>query len=263
MPDASAEVRGRGARRGARGAPSGPRALLALTAGAVLLRVLLFFGRGDFVAFDEGWYLLLGQSLWAGNGFRLTGLRHTALSPLFPVVAGGVAAVAGDPVWAGRTVAAVAGGLLVLPCWSLFRRLAGRRTAWLGCLVVAVMPSLSAFTVPYWVGWDLWMGPEPVYHLFVFTGFALALRGHDRSSPRDWALAGASFALAYLARPEAILIGGILGAVACGSAILRRSGRSTLQPLAFAIAFGVFAAPYWVYLHDALGRWALTGRHLP
>ncbi|HEX6939665.1 MAG TPA: hypothetical protein VF158_09650, partial [Longimicrobiales bacterium] len=46
-------------------------------------------------------------------------------------------------------------------------------------------------------------------------------------------------------------------------AILRRSGRSTLQPLAFAIAFGVFAAPYWVYLHDALGRWALTGRHLP
>src|SRR5690606_18179625 len=146
--------------------------LVWLSAGAIALRLLTFLGRGDFVAFDEGWYLLLGQSFWHGEGYRLTGLRHTTLSPLYPMLAGAVAMVAGNPVWAGRVVAALAGGLLVLPCWSIFRRLAGRRTAWLGCLVVAVLPSLSAFTVPYWVGWDLWMGPEPVYHLFVFTGFA-------------------------------------------------------------------------------------------
>ena len=31
-----------------------------LTAGACALRLLAFLGRGDYVAFDEGWYLLLG-----------------------------------------------------------------------------------------------------------------------------------------------------------------------------------------------------------
>lgn len=236
--------------------------LALLTAGAILLRILLFLGRGDFVAFDEGWYLLLGQSFWEGGGYRLTGLRHTTLSPLFPIVAGAVAGVVGSPVWAGRLVAALAGGLLVLPCWLLFRRLAGRRTAWLACLAVAVMPSLCAFTVPYWVGWDLWMGPEPVFHFFVFSGFALALRAFERESPRDWAFAGASFALAYLARPEAILITGLFGLTAFGVAAVRKPRTFALPPFVFAIAFAVCAAPYWIYLHDTLGRWTLSGRHV-
>ena len=242
---------------------SDKRAVVALAAVAISLRLLTFIGRGDFVAFDEGWYLLLGQSLWDGEGYRLTGLRHTTLSPLFPVLAGGLGELLGDLVWAGRIVAAVMSGLLVLPCWFIFRRLAGRRTAWLACIIIAALPSLSAFTVPYWVGWDLWMGPEPVFHFFLFTGFAFALRGHGRNSPRDWTLAGVAFALAYLARPEAVLIAGLLVVGAGSAAVVRTSIRSAVQPLLFAIAFGVCAAPYWVYLHDALGRWTLTGRHLP
>lgn len=222
----------------------------------------MFLGRGDFVAFDEAWYLLLGQSLWSGDGYRLTGLRHATLSPLFPILAGAVERVIGSPVWAGRAVAAVTGGLVVLPCWSIFRRLAGRRTALLACLILAVLPSLAAFTVPYWVGWDLWMGPEPVFHLFLYTGIALVLRAGAKGAVSTWAWAGIAFALAYLARPEAIVIAGLVGFAAVGAAAARRAVRAALGPAILFVGFGLAGAPYWLYLHDVLDRWTITGRHV-
>ncbi|NIQ52338.1 MAG: hypothetical protein GWN71_02350, partial [Gammaproteobacteria bacterium] len=75
------------------------------------------------MAFDEGWYLLLGRNLFAGDGYTLAGLQHVTLSPLFPLLAGLLDLVLHDAVWAGRVVAAVSAGLLVVPCWFLFRRL--------------------------------------------------------------------------------------------------------------------------------------------
>ncbi|MBI4541228.1 MAG: glycosyltransferase family 39 protein [Gemmatimonadetes bacterium] len=234
--------------------------LLVLAIGAVLFRLLMFLGRGDYVAYDEGFYLLLGRNLWAGEGYTLTGLRHVALSPLFPVLAGAVDRVVGQPVWAGRIVAAVTGGLLILPCWSIFRRLGGRRAALLGCGLIAVMPSLAPFVVPYWIRWDLWVGAEPVLHLFLFSGIALSLRAFTSGRLLDWLLAGTAFALAYLARPEAIIPAVLLAATA-GAILLRRRKVAQAGRLAsFAVTFAAVALPYWLYLHDALGRWTLTGR---
>jgi 4-amino-4-deoxy-L-arabinose transferase-like glycosyltransferase len=234
--------------------------LAVLAFGAILLRLSLFLGRGDFVAFDEGWYLLLGQSLWSGDGYRLTGLRHTTLSPLFPILAGGLGRVIGDPVWAGRIVAAVTSGLLVIPCWSIFRRLAGRRTALFACVIVALTPSLAPFLAPELVGWDLWVGAEPVYHLFLYSGIALALRAVADQRWRDWFYAGTCFALAFLARPEAVVPMGLFGLLAIGSYLIRRRPRQVLGPLFGALAIVLIASPYLMYLRDATGNWTLTGR---
>lgn len=150
--------------------------LALLTCGAIALRLLMFIGRGDYVAFDEGFYLLLGRNLWDWNGFTLSGLRHIALSPLFPILAGGLNLLMGDPVWAGRIVAALTSGLLVVPCWFLFRRISSRRTAFGGCAIILVLPALTPFVAPVWMGWDLWVGAEPVLHLFLYTGLAISLR---------------------------------------------------------------------------------------
>lgn len=95
---------------------AGPRSVLLLTLAAVALRLVMFLGRGDYLAFDEGWYLLLGRNLFSGDGYTLSGLRHTTLSPLFPILAGATGAVLRDPIWAGRLVAAVTAGLVVWPC---------------------------------------------------------------------------------------------------------------------------------------------------
>jgi len=237
------------------------RALLALTAAAILLRLVLFLGRGHYVAFDEGWYLLLGRNFWSGEGYTLSGLQHVALSPLFPVLAGALDVLIGDAVWAGRIVAAASAGLLVVPCWFIFHRLAGRTTAVVACTFLALMPSLAPFVAPYWIGWDLWVGAEPLLHLFLFTGVAFFLRaweGEHGSRPAA-AGCGAAFGLAYLARPEAIVAFGFLGLVAVLAA--RRRLRSRAVPIVLcAAAFAVTAAPYWSYLHDTLGRWSVTGR---
>ncbi|HEX7052146.1 MAG TPA: glycosyltransferase family 39 protein [Longimicrobiales bacterium] len=231
-----------------------------LVPAAVVLRLVLFLGRGDYVAYDEAFYLLLGRNLWSGAGFTLSGLRHIALSPLFPILAGGVDRVLGDAVWAGRVVAAVTSGLLVLPCWSIFNRLAGRRTALLACILIAVLPSLAPYGSPFWVGWDLWVGAEPVLHLFLFCGIAFVLRGFERGRIRDWAAAGAAFGLAYLARPEAVIPFGLLGLAAAATLLVRRRLRGLASSVAFGAAFIIIALPYWIYLHDATGRWTLTGR---
>jgi 4-amino-4-deoxy-L-arabinose transferase-like glycosyltransferase len=231
-----------------------------LTLGAIVLRLIVFTSRGDYVAFDEGWYLLLGRSLFDGDGYTLSGLRHTTLSPLFPVLAGAMGTLLGDIIWGGRLVAALAAGLLIVPCWHLFHRLAGRQAALIGCLLVAVMPSLAPFAAPYWIEWDLWVGAEPLLHLFAFGGLALTLRALDRGRVLDYALAGASFALAYLARPEAILVFGLVGGAVGIMALAGRNAPRIARALVMALAFAATAAPYWLYLHDALGRWAISGR---
>ncbi|HUF12919.1 MAG TPA: glycosyltransferase family 39 protein [Longimicrobiales bacterium] len=236
--------------------------LLSLTLAAIALRLLLMLGRGDYVAFDEGWYLLLGRNLWSGDGYTLSGLDHVALSPLFPILAGALDRVIDDAVWAGRIVAALAAGLLVVPCWSIFRRLGGREIALVGATFVAVMPSLAPFVVPYWIGWDLWVGAEPLLHLFLFTAIALFLRAWQDGGIGVALACGAAFGLAYLSRPEAIVLFAIVGLIALAAAL--RSLLATRARLwlvvAGSLAFVVVAAPYWIYLHDQLGRWAISGR---
>jgi 4-amino-4-deoxy-L-arabinose transferase-like glycosyltransferase len=234
--------------------------VLLLTLAAIALRVIVFTSRGDYIAFDEGWYLLLGRSLFDGNGYTLSGLRHTTLSPLFAVLAGAVGAIVNDIVWGGRLVAALTAGLLVWPCWHIFRRVGGRSVALIACIFIAVMPSLTPFAAPYWIEWDLWVGAEPVLHFLLFSAIALTLRARERDRMLDWALAGAMFALAFLARPEAVIPFGLTGLVVGVAALVRRSGRKTVHALALALAFALTAAPYWLYLHDTMGRWALTGR---
>ncbi|HKJ93321.1 MAG TPA: glycosyltransferase family 39 protein [Longimicrobiales bacterium] len=231
-----------------------------LAAGAIALRLLLFLGRDSYVAFDEGWYLLLGRNLFHGRGYTLSGLQHVALSPLFPILAGALDRVIDHPVWAGRIVAAITAGLLVVPCWYLFRRLAGRRTAFIGAGVVAVMPSLAPFVTAFWIGWDLWVGSEPLLHLAAYAGLALAVAGRMRRSTWLFILAGLVFGLAYLARGEGILVFGIAALALALHALWRRDAPQLGRTALLAAAFALAALPYWVYLHDVTGQWTITGR---
>lgn len=231
-----------------------------LAVAAVLLRLLLFLGRGDYLAFDEGWYLLLARSLYTGDGYSLIGVPHTALSPLFPILAGAVGVAIDSWVWGGRIVAALASGLLVLPAWAVFRRLAPPRTAFVAVALIAVLPPLAPFVAPYWIGGDLWVGAEPLLHLLLYTGIALWLKADEHGRVAPWALPGVAFGLAFLARPEAILTWGFLGLAALALAAWRRSWRRLAGAALMGLAFLVVAAPYWIYIHEVSGEWTLTGR---
>lgn len=238
----------------------GMRHVLLLAAGAVALRLLLLLGRGDYLAFDEGWYLLLARSLFTGDGYSLIGTPHVALSPLFPLLAGAAGAALDSWVWGGRIVAAAASGLVVIPAWALFQRLATRRTAFIGAILVAVLPSLAPFTVPFWIGADLWVGAEPLLHLFLYAGVALWLNADEDDRSFAWLASGAVFGLAFLSRPEAIITWGLLGLVALGLAAIARAPRRLVGAVLMALGFLMVAAPYWLYIHDVSGQWSVTGR---
>ena len=239
-----------------------PRSVWGVMLSAVMLRLVLFLGRGDYVAFDEGWYLLLGRSLWTAEGYSLVGTPHLTLSPLFPLVSGGLGRLIGDWLWGGRLVAAVASGLVVLPVWSLARRWSGERTALAVAGLVAVTPSLAPFVAAYWVGADLWVGAEPVLHLFLYAGLAVWANALETDGRRWWALAGFLLAAAFLARPEALGVVGILTLWSAGSAFWHRSRARALGMMLLLGAFAVTASPYWIRLHSLTGHWRLTGREV-
>src|SRR5437868_6507293 len=83
------------------------RPVLRLALLALALRLLLLYLRGDYIVFDEGYYLLLARSLRAGHGLTLNGLPHVALSPLQPVIVAALSFIGIPDLWASRLLAAI------------------------------------------------------------------------------------------------------------------------------------------------------------
>lgn len=236
------------------------RALGWIALAAFALRVLLMVARGDYVVYDEAYYLLLARSLRAGHGFALNGLPHVALSPLQPVLVALLSAAGLPGLWASRLLAVVCGALLVFPVAALAERAGGPRASVVAGALTAASPALMSF-VPFFPGrsWNLYFGSEPLFLLLAFGAVAAAMRADPRRW-RWWAVTGALAAGAYLTRAEGLVLGPVLFVVlAARCALARRREAWMRYGLAVGVAV-VVAAPYLWYLHATLGRWALSGR---
>lgn len=213
------------------------------------------------IKWDESDYLMLGRNLWSGQGFTTAGYPEVHYTPLVPLVLGAFQQLAADPEVASELAYVLCGALLILPYHALARRLYGRRVALWAAALLAILPALSA-SVLYWGTMS-----EPLYLLLVYVGLWAAWRAtgdRDTGSGAGWAaLAGLMFALAYLARPEAILYFGLFGLGLLGWRAARgalRQGRAWAGLLAYAGAFALLALPYIVYLHQHTGQWTFSGK---
>jgi hypothetical protein len=237
------------------------RALGWIAGGAFALRALLMMARGDYIVYDEGYYLLLERSLRALHGFALNGLPHVALSPLQPVLVA-VLATAGIPdVWASRLLAVLCGALLVFPVAALARRAGGPRAAVVAAGLTAASPALMSF-VPFFPGesWNLYFGSEPLFLLLAFGAVAAAMRA-DEGRWGWWVATGALAAGAYLTRAEGLVLGPVLFAALAARLLARRAGPAAWRRFGVAcVSAAVIASPYLLYLHGTLGRWAVSGR---
>ena len=237
------------------------RPLFLVAVGALVLRLALLIARGDYIVYDEGYYLLLARRLRAGHGYALNGLPHVALSPLQPVLVALVSAAGVPDLWASRLLAAVCGSLLVLPVAALGRVAGGRRVAFTAAMLTAASPVLMSFA-PFFPGesWNLYFGSEPLFLLLAFGAVAAAVRAEE-GGWRWWAAAGALAGASYLARAEGlVLCGALMLVVVVRLAVRRVPARAWRAPAVAAAAGILVAAPYLCYLHSALGRWGVSGR---
>ncbi len=237
------------------------RTLWLIALAALALRLVLMLARGDYIVYDEGYYLLLARSLRAGHGFSLNGLPHVALSPLQPVLVALLSSAGLPDLWASRLLAAACGALLVFPVAALARRAGGAPAEAVAAGLVAASPALMSF-VPFFPGrsWNLYFGSEPLFLLLAFGAVAAAMRAEE-SGWRWWLAAGALAALSYLTRAEGLVLAPLLVAVAAAHALARGGGVRALRGAALAaLAGAALSAPYLLYLHSTLGRWALSGR---
>ena len=237
------------------------RALALIAAGALAVRLILLLARGDYIVYDEGYYLLLARSLRAGHGFALNGLPHVALSPLQAVLVALASAAGAPDLWASRILAALCGALLVFPVAELARLAGGDRAVLPAAVLAASSPALMSF-VPFFPGqsWNLYFGSEPLFLLLAFGAVACAVRAESGSW--RWSLAGGVLAaLAYLTRLEGAVLAAVLLVTMAARLALRRERAAAWGTVALAAGAGILvAAPYLVYLHRELGRWALSGR---
>jgi 4-amino-4-deoxy-L-arabinose transferase-like glycosyltransferase len=233
-----------------------------ILAGSLLLRALLMLARGDYMMYDEGYYLLLARSLREGHGFALNGLPHVALSPMPPALFALLSLTGLPLLLASRLVAIVAGALLVLPVAAIGRRLGGERVGATAALLTAVAPALMTF-VPFFPGeaWNLYFGSEPLYLLFAFGALAAAMHADETDAPR-WCIAlGALAAAAFLTRGEGVIVGPMLFLLL---AVRRLHARAPLRAwrgyATAALVAALCSTPYLLYLRHELGRWAISGR---
>ncbi len=236
----------------------------ALLAALVVFTVVLRIGLAQadrVIKWDESDYLMLGRNLWAGQGFTTAGYPEVHYTPLVPLVLGAFQQVADDPEVASELAYILFGALLILPYHALARRLYGERVALLASALLAVFPVLAA-SVLYWGTMS-----EPLYLVLVYAGLLAAWRatgGRADVGGAGWhALAGLMFALAYLARPEAILYFGLFALWLLAARAARgelRQRRAWAGLLAYVGAFALLALPYIVYLHQHTGQWTFSGK---
>lgn len=171
---------------------------LVLRVGAIAL-TSEYEPKQDSIDFDRH-----AQSIAAGHGFPQSGFAPSRgpsafRAPLYPFALGGVYALTGDSVTAGRLMNAVLGVVTVLLMYLLAEALWGRGIGLLSALLGAVFPPLVLLTLA--------LNTEPLFLVFELAA-VLALVAYRRAGEGRLLLvaSGVACALAALTRPNGLLL---------------------------------------------------------
>jgi hypothetical protein len=181
-------------------------------------------------------------------------IPHAPQHPLYPaallVVSQGVRHYLPDDLpfamqLSAQLTSAVAGVLLVLPMFLLGRELFDRRTAFGATLLFQCLPSGGRV-----LGDGL---SEGLFLLFATWALYLAARALRGRSMLPFALAGLASGLAYLTRPEGLIIAAVTGLVLLGAQVMARWRRPWLNLLGAGAALSLttlaVGGPYMALIH--------------
>lgn len=224
-------------------APLGVAGLAALTR---LLRALF-----DDTLFNDGpRFVRNAEAVVRGDwGAALSDAFH----PLASVLMAAVHAATGlDLETAGSVVSVASGPLAAVAIYYLVRDTFGERTAVLSGVMVAIHPRLVAASYS--------VQSDGLHLALVLAGAWAAWRALSSRRVAPAAAAGVATGLAYLTRPEGLIVAPVLAAWLLRDALTRRTSWSRAAGIgvAFALAAGAVVAPYLVSLRLHTGDWTLT-----
>jgi hypothetical protein len=229
-------------------------AALAVFALLVRLAWLAISGPTE-ITWDGAEYARAAENLRHGLGY--VGLRGAPLfvfPPLYSLLIAATMLVTGSSWAAGVAVSVIAGAAFVLPVFFSTRLLYNERAAIFAGIIAAFIPigiDLSSIVLS-----------DALFLTLAACGVYAALRLLAFETWRNGALSGIAFALAYLTRPEGmVLCAGIFVAVAASIALGVTTPRRMIYGLiAMAAAFVIVAAPYVDFLSDHAHHLRIEGK---
>jgi 4-amino-4-deoxy-L-arabinose transferase-like glycosyltransferase len=225
--------------------------VLALVALAALVRGYAW--RHTTALFNDGpIFLYIARAM--GEGEWSAVLRHP-FHPLYSAMVAAMGWLVGD-LERGAVLVSIATGSAAVGMLYLFLRDAfGEGEAVIGAAILALHP--------YAVDFSCDVQSEGLYIFLFLAAVWLLWRALGRAEALWAGLAGLAVGLAYLTRPEALL----LCLVAAGFGVerlLRRQwslAAAVCWIAAFAAGVGIVLAPYVGAIRAETGRWALTQKH--
>jgi len=229
------------------------RVAIGLAVLALVLRLLWAGFVATTIENEGSYYARVGQNLAHGRGYL--GVREQGLQliypPLFPllIAAQNVLGIPAD--LAGRLISAIAGAFFVPVAFLLAYRLYGLRVARIAAVIATIHPLLVVFGAAVLT--------EALYLTLVWAGVYFALRARDEERYGPAIFGGILFGLAYLTRPEAMLL---IPLVAIWLVVFARGGRrpALKRALALIAIFAVLATPYVVFLSKSTGQLRFEGK---
>ncbi len=223
---------------------------------ALLVRVawLAFDGPRE-IAMDGADYARVAANLLHGAGYvGLYGHVEQAFPPLYPLaIAAAAALFHTSPEGAGTIVSLVSGCLLVVAVAAAARIAYGERTAVFAAFIAASTPFLIALSTT--------VLSDAAFLALATAGLALGLAANRWPRPATEAACGLAFGVAYLCRPEAVVLVAAFIAICAIQRLRRGLPREALRVFAVTgLAFAICIAPYAAFLSHETGRPAIEGK---
>lgn len=232
------------------------RRLVPPVAVAALVQVVVAAG-DRLPAVDGLAYFQAGRNLLGGDGYTRFGQPELHFPPLVPVALGLLERATGSEMAALGTWNVLSGLAVVAALAGLAHTLwhddaVTIATTWLGGTMTGLGPLFFRHG----------SGSEAISLALLLGAMILVLAAPADRQRRLVACllgAGALVGLAYLARPE-LLMPGLLVGLAAGARAARSRARSLAAVALFVVGLTVFVGPYVAYLHRHTGSWSLTAK---
>jgi len=196
-------------------------------------------------------YMVGALSLQEGSGYQsIKGGPQVMFPPGFSGLIAATLSIISDPVNAGRLISLLFSTASILLVYFLVRHIASPWQAAATALLFALLPLRVRLSGMVWT--------ESTYTALLFIALLLLFKWYKTGESLWAVLVGITLGVAYLIRPEGLLI---LGVVA-GFALLgfRNSKKRLAQLLLMVAIFMLVAAPYVAYLHKNTGKWGFTNK---